>query len=764
MLGRNPGTFRRTIKRQAWTQRIAPGPDGPQLEIYIPDAPPEIQQAARELESAGRAGRVGQDDRASNESAVGTEVNAQGTDSGLAGTAEPAETGELSTHHIYRGASSEESVVRSSSLPPVSAGTAVGQTPPPPGGPVGGASSGQPDDAPKAGSVPETMVGVDMAYLANVDERRRQVALDRWTVLDAWERYQNRVGGGSPWGMVDRFLASWNAEHPNSRPVTRRTLQKWAQDYRANRIMGLVPKARNKRANTVPADLWGRFCTHAYQLNDGTWVGYLDLSQPNASECLKHVKEWCDQHGRKCPSYNTFQKAIKSISEATYIAYRKGKKAFTDLCEPYMERDYTTLDANEWWCSDHHVLDLLCRFPDGSIGRPWLTAWQDVRSRKIVGWTVCESPNTDTIMASLRQAVMVWGIPLHVLIDNGKDYRNQHFANMRNQPNRKIVDEGRVRPLLAQLDVVAHFCKIYHGQSKPVERFFEEVKNRFAKYFISYKGGRPDEKPEERLKQVEKSGNYPSIEDVRERFETWVEKHHNALEGHRGNGMDRRSPNQVYGLSMSQAAKRTAPEAALNLLLMRTTKPLKIQQNGVRIWDDWYRADEMFDRPQDLTHLYLRYDPDNLDQVLCFTPDDRLFCTAYSVGRFGWGATAADVRDAHREKSRIRRYTKGCMEALQAAVEEPDLVKQNINKTRPQSTPETGGPARLEMIPLDDGILEAANELSGKPRTGPDRLHEDDAALVVNFSGAGDRVLDEQSRRELEQIEADRLLEEAQSA
>jgi transposase InsO family protein len=39
--------------------------------------------------------------------------------------------------------------------------------------------------------------------------------------------------------------------------------------------------------------------------------------------------------------------------------------------------------------------------------RPWLTAFQDVRSRKIVGWLVyAHDPNSDVIFTVFRDAVL----------------------------------------------------------------------------------------------------------------------------------------------------------------------------------------------------------------------------------------------------------------------------------------------------------------------------------------------------------------------
>ena len=56
----------------------------------------------------------------------------------------------------------------------------------------------------------------------------------------------------------------------------------------------------------------------------------------------------------------------------------------------------------------------------GQRCRPWLTAWQDVRSRKIVAWAIySHAPNSDPILSTFRQAVLQQGAPVSVIIDNG---------------------------------------------------------------------------------------------------------------------------------------------------------------------------------------------------------------------------------------------------------------------------------------------------------------------------------------------------------
>jgi transposase InsO family protein len=108
--------------------------------------------------------------------------------------------------------------------------------------------------------------------------------------------------------------------------------------------------------------------------------------------------------------------------------------------------------------------------------RPWLTVWQDVRSRKVVGWELfVGDPCTDNIILAFRRAVMKHGVPESVWTDNGRDYDSwalQGRTKKERHAARGRFDSPRLHGIFAQLKVQAHNVQPYHGQSKPVERFF----------------------------------------------------------------------------------------------------------------------------------------------------------------------------------------------------------------------------------------------------------------------------------------------------
>jgi putative transposase len=135
-------------------------------------------------------------------------------------------------------------------------------------------------------------------------------------------------------------------------------------------------------------------------------------------------------HGSQPPSYTTVRVYLKSLPRAVRTLAKEGEKAFNNKLRPFVIRDYRKLAVNEIWVSDHmrhdvfvrNDLDLPGSTPDARL-RLWLTAFMDVRSRKIVGMSWCVNPSSESISSALRVAVAQFGVPREVLIDNGEDYK-----------------------------------------------------------------------------------------------------------------------------------------------------------------------------------------------------------------------------------------------------------------------------------------------------------------------------------------------------
>ena len=103
---------------------------------------------------------------------------------------------------------------------------------------------------------------------------------------------------------------------------------------------------------------------------------------------------------------------------------RQGKRAWAQRYLPHLEISYTKIESGELYEGDHTPCDFWVRYKDRTI-RPWLTTFQDVRSRCIVGWHLGPTPHQDAILAALHMAFRDWAIPSIMRIDNGRDFTSK---------------------------------------------------------------------------------------------------------------------------------------------------------------------------------------------------------------------------------------------------------------------------------------------------------------------------------------------------
>jgi putative transposase len=116
-------------------------------------------------------------------------------------------------------------------------------------------------------------------------------------------------------------------------------------------------------------------------------------------QMLNHFNQ---QHGKgwQIPSLRTMYEQIdRKIPMPAQVLYRQGQAAYNARCAPYIMTDFDSIQPGQIWTGDHHEFDCKIRHR-GEWVRPWLTCWQDMRSRTIVGHHISLSPNQTTIIRS----------------------------------------------------------------------------------------------------------------------------------------------------------------------------------------------------------------------------------------------------------------------------------------------------------------------------------------------------------------------------
>lgn len=280
------------------------------------------------------------------------------------------------------------------------------------------------------------------------------------------------------------------------------------------------------------------------------------------------------------PAYETVRSFLRNPNEVSpsMLTYgRMGKKQYEARFAPYMRRGYTE-PANSIWVSDHMLHDALCRNDifgarDGKHIRLQMTTILDYRARYVVGVSWCENGSSHSIKRALLRAFTNYGLPDQFYCDNGKDYRKV-ARNARPRDFELMADGARAcvaeastlsTSLMQRLGIPVTFCLPYHPQSKHIERYHRTVHERFDKSFITYTAGATHLRPDAATAALAQHGKLlqmgraaesqlPLASEFMQMCEAWIESWYHQRPQPDSEGMDGRSPAEVF------AAERRMPE------------------------------------------------------------------------------------------------------------------------------------------------------------------------------------------------------------
>lgn len=515
------------------------------------------------------------------------------------------------------------------------------------------------------------------ADLRHISKAKREEAIKSRRILKEWEQ---AVAAGFTLGFDKARTTHSFCERmliERGLRLSKTTLYRWAKDYRARGLVGLIDSRGIKEDEPAPED---PFIADVKRL-------FLSLSKPKLSRCHDMAVDKAQLMGWEVRSYKACQRAIAAMPRGVVLKYRHGDEAYTNDAEPFLERDYSSLRSNQAWNADHHPIDVVVK-AGGRLVRPWLTVFQDVRSRKIMGWSIYAfDPNTDVIMTTIRQAIIEHGVPEILFVDNGKDF-DSYALNGRTKRDRWLkrrvhwqLDHDRADGLFAALEIEGRHVWPYHGQSKIVERWFEDYET-YNTCWPTYCGSSPANKPEDLQLQLER-GNAPTLEEYTAWFDQWLVAH-DAGHKHSGDGMDGKTPDQVYAENLF--TKRTATRELLDVLCLRPEGPVRIMQNGVNHKGLRFGQYEPQMQKRLGQQVMLRIDPRDLTHVQVWTPapDDKFICLAQSNARIPFLADSQTLREAIGEKRQDRKLLSSYVDRRPRIAEDlPDrMLRAAAHKAR----------------------------------------------------------------------------------
>lgn len=377
------------------------------------------------------------------------------------------------------------------------------------------------------------------------------------------------------------------------------------------------------------------------------------------------------------PCYLTFKRRLeREVPEQAIYLARYGQSKWNKKYGSYIERDYSTIICGQVWVSDHAQIDVACLTEDGRVVFPWVTAWRDFKSGKWLGWLLqTDSPNSDHIFQSFFYAASIYGLPLHVLIDNGKDFRCKDFAGGRK--NLKVdVNETKATSMLAELNIKVHFALPYNAQTKPIERDFLKIKELLSKHCVGYRGGNVVERPEKLADEIKKGKLIP-FNKFKEIFDDFIINILNKRPS-QGKNLKGLSSDELFNSEFKE--KITVSKDALKLFCMRTSKTYTIGRNGIKdsslditYWADWMIS-------QYGLKVYLRRDIKNYKEAWAFKEENNEFAGKVYAAKAIVALNADEIsKDEFKEAISHKKRIKKIVQAYAKQTQEIGIEEQCQN-------------------------------------------------------------------------------------
>jgi transposase InsO family protein len=409
-----------------------------------------------------------------------------------------------------------------------------------------------------------------------------------------------------------------------ARDLSPATLRRWLNRHAAGGATALAARwgeKRGERRSLTP--------------DDAEWIigHYTDLDHPliTVETVFASYKQRCEDAHRPHASIGT----VRALCDEPRVQHLKelaqvGQREFLAKRGACITRTRAESLPGDVYVSDHRQFDAACVWDDGKIVFPWLTAWEDYASTAIVGWVLSDKPNSETIKASLRRAILDFGVPTKVHTDNGKDYRARLFVGgrtiLRQRAYHYEPDASAFDGLYVRLNCQTIYAVPYNARTKIIERFNAFLRSRFDPGCVGDRGSNVVERPagvDDLLARTRQAvdekrpvglahGTLPTRAEFAQlvgEFVQWYNNRAGEAEGLRG-----RTPNQVW----QQAPRlRRVTADALSLLLMAhrdvtvCNGRVGFSIKGVRL--EWY---------SDILHAHwagktvtVRFDPDDLAAV-----------------------------------------------------------------------------------------------------------------------------------------------------
>lgn len=462
-----------------------------------------------------------------------------------------------------------------------------------------------------------------VATPAILDDKKRYKALARADLLRQYLVWQRKNGAtkAQKAAFVEAYRAGvWPKLLEEIGPVSWQTLERW--------------KVKQERAGSVLvlADRRGvahRGRTLLTERHQHIILGHvLNPNAPAISQCVREVQRKFQAEGMFVPSDPTirrFAKAYMTECFDSWTAFREGEKAWNDKCAISLLRNWNLVKVGDVVIADGHTLNFESIDPDtGKPKRMTLVLFYDGASNCPLGWQIMATENTACISAAFRRSCILLGkFPRVIYLDNGRAFRARFFEGC---PD---FEQAGFLGLYRDLGCTVIHAWPYHGQSKPVERFFGTMHElevwmpSYTGYDISHKPARMMRGEKMHRKLYEKMGARPlTLEETNLQVARWFEEY-KARPQFRTH-LHGETPGAV--MEAGRGPGLTPEEMQRLTLLMMQKEVRTITKDGIRINGRLYWHEALFSRRHPVLVRYDEYL--NPFSVFVYTLDGTFLCEA----------------------------------------------------------------------------------------------------------------------------------------
>ncbi len=510
----------------------------------------------------------------------------------------------------------------------------------------------------------------------NATNDQRQKAQERLNIINQMLMYM-KVG-------LTRQAAIEQLHKEGITSVTPTTIQRWHNDVKKHDKrewpLLLLPKHHGLNKGERIAEC-----------HQEAWLFLLALflraEKPSKNLCIYETELAAEEHGWSIPSKRTMQRWLREkIAFEDKIYFREGMHKIRALYPPQkrtvMDGDMHAMHTINGDGYTHNLFIQISENEKPIRVKTWF--WQDVYTRKILGYRVSTSENTEQIRLSFAQVIQTYGVPKHVVIDNTRSAANKTMSGgVKSRKRHKQTDDEPLG-IFPRLGVEVTFTGIYNdgytskgnGGAKPIERAFGiggfgEFIDKHPRFSGAYTGSSPQNKPFNYGSHAVPIEEFEEV--LQQRIIQWNQKQGRQTEACKVLGLQ--SFDEVFNYSYARSKIIRASQQQLDSCLL-ASEAVKAKTDGTVELNAGSYYGEIKKNKNSYYSPHLRafgafgekvvvcYDPEYLhDEVSVYSKDGAFICKAECVTAAGFHSVDS-AREHNRARSNMVKHQKAEAEAL----------------------------------------------------------------------------------------------------